>query len=293
MAKPAPRTTYMGVANSDPDIEPAAVGGTWYPAKPSAAARPSYVVLHFHGGAYVIGDGRSKDAGFAAKTLIKNTDASHFFAPQYRLASNTGGRFPSQLQDAITSFYYLVNEENIAPQKIIVSGDSAGGNLALSLVRYLTEHGTTVGLGGPLCAWLWSPWVNPVASLTTAGFDSSPHTKTDYVTGLFGTWGAKTLQPSPKTGLTLASGYISFRDNAFATEVPIYISVGECEVLYHDCFNLYEQMKAVKGNKVDLQVEEHSVHDTILAGPVLGFQKEAGIAAKRAGHYLRTLTDSS
>lgn len=283
----------MGVANSDPDIEPASVGGTWYPAKPSATARPSYVVLHFHGGAYVIGDGRSKDAGFAAKTLIKNTEASHVFAPQYRLSSNTGGRFPSQLQDAITAYHYLVNEENIAPQKIIISGDSAGANLGLSLVRYLAEHGTTVGLAGPLCAWLWSPWVNPVASLTTEAFDSSPHAKTDYVNGMFGMWGAKTLQPSSKTGLTLSSGYISFSDNAFATETPLYISAGECEALYHDCVDLYEQMKAIKGNRVELQIEEHSVHDTILAGPLLGFEKEAGQAAKRAGDYLRTLTSSS
>lgn len=283
----------MGPATSDPDVEPAPVGGTWYPAKPTLTAGPSYVVLHFHGGAYVIGDGRTKDAGFAAKTLIKNTEASHVFAPQYRLSSNTGGRFPSQLIDAITAYAYLVNEENIAPQKIIVSGDSAGANLALALVRYLTEHGTAIGLTGPVCAWLWSPWVNPVASLSTAGFDSSPHIGSDYVNGLFGMWGAKTLQPSPKTGLTLASGYISFKDNAFATETPIYISAGECEVLYHDCVDLYEQMRAVKGNRVELQIEEHAVHDTILIGPIVGFEKEAVQAAKRAGDFLRTLTSAA
>lgn len=283
---------YMGPANSDPDVQPAEIGGTWYPAKPSKTARPSYVVLHLHGGAFVIGDGRTKDAGFAAKTLIANTEASHVFAPQYRLSSNQGCRFPAQLQDAITAYAYLVNVENIAPQKIIFSGDSAGANLALSLVRYLSEHGTSIGLRGPLCVWLWSPWVNPVASLTTAGFDSSPHVKTDYVNGQFGMWGAKTLKPGPKSGLTLASGYISFKDNAFATETPIYISAGECEVLYHDCVDLYEQMKAVKGNQVKLQVEEHCVHDTILTGKLVGFEKEANQSAQRAGRWLKTLTSA-
>lgn len=241
----------------------------------------------------MVGNGRTEDAGFAAKTLIKNTEASHVFAPQYRLSSITGGRFPSQLQDALTAYAYLVNEENIAPQKIILSGDSAGANLALSLIRYLTEHGTAIGLAGPLCAWLWSPWVNPVDSLTTAGFDASPNIGTDYINGLFGVWGAKTFQPSPKTGLTLSSGYISFKDNAFATETPIYISAGECEVLYHDCVDLYERMRAIKGNQVEFQIEENSVHDVILLGPIVGFEKEAVQAAKRAGDYLRTLTSGS
>jgi len=292
VAQPASKTLYMGPTNSDPEIQPAPVGGTWYPAKPTSTAGPNYVVLHFHGGAYVIGNGRTADAGFAAKTLIKNTEATHVFAPQYRLSSNPGCRFPSQLIDALTSYAYLVNEENIAPQKIIISGDSAGANLALSLVRYLTEFGTTIGLAGPACAWLWSPWVNPVASLTTDGFNSSPHLGTDYINGMFGQWGAKTIQPSPQTGLTLSSGYISFKDNAFATETPIYISAGECEVLYHDCVDLYEQMRAVKGNKVELQIEECSPHDTILVGQKIGFEKEAHQAAKRAGNYLKTLTAS-
>lgn len=283
----------MGPANSDPDVQPEAIGGTWYPAKPSASARPSYVVLHLHGGAFVIGDGRTKDAGFAAKTLIANTEASHVYAPQYRLSSNPGCRFPAQLQDAITAYAYLVNVENIAPQKIIFSGDSAGANLALSLVRYLAEYGDSINLRGPLCVWLWSPWVNPVGSLTTAGFDSSPNTKTDYVNGQFGRWGAQTLKPSAKSGLTLASGYISFKDNAFSTETPIYISAGECEVLYHDCVELYEQMRAVKGNKVELQIEEHCVHDTILTGKIVGFEKEAIQSAKRAGKWTQTLTSSA
>jgi acetyl esterase/lipase len=293
VAEPASAPTYMGVANSDAEVKPEATGGTWYPARPGIGGfRAGYVVLHLHGGAYVIGDGRTKDAGFAAKMLIKNSDATHVFAPQYRLSSNPGCRFPAQLQDAITAYNYLISQENIAPQKIIISGDSAGANLALSLVKYITEHGSKTGLGEPLACWLWSPWVSPAGSLTSAGFDSSPNRSTDYVTSAFGTWGAKTLQPNAGSGLTLDHAYISFNDNAFATKTPLYISTGECEVLYHDDVKLYEQFKAIKGNKVDLQVEEHAVHDTILAGPLLGFEKEADVASKRAGEWLKKVIAS-
>lgn len=188
VVQPADKLSYMGVANADPDIKPEQVGGTWYPAKISVSGKPGIVILHFHGGAYVIGDGRTKDAGFAAKTLIAETDATHVFAPQYRLSSNPGCRFPAALQDAITAYVYLIKVEGISPTKIVLSGDSAGANLALSLTRYLTEHGANVGLAGPMATLLWSPWVSPGRSVTTEAFDSSPNIRTDYITTAFGRW---------------------------------------------------------------------------------------------------------
>lgn len=291
VAKVAPPNTYTGPARIDGTLKPEDCGGTWYPTPNPLGGvyRPKLVILHFHGGAYVIGDGRKKDAAFAAKTLRDNTDATYVFCPQYRLSSNPGCRFPAALQDAITTFSYLINEREIDASKIIISGDSAGANLALALTRYITEHGEASGLGSPHATLLWSPWVSPAGSLTSEGFDSSPNVKTDYITSDFGKWGARTLQPLPSTGATLDHPYISFAQNAFATKTPIYISTGECEVLFHDDVALYEEMRAIEGNDVHLQVEEHAVHDTILAGPLVGFEKEAQLAAKRAGEWLRTL----
>lgn len=284
--QPANSSKYTGPVNVDPDIKPESIGATWYPAPPGKAVR--YVAMHFHGGAYVIGDGRSQDAGFAAKTLIANTDISHVLAPQYRLSSNPGCQFPAALQDAITSYAYLL-EQGISPNQIIFSGDSAGANLALALTRYLTEHGSSVDLPSPLCTLLWSPWVSPGRSMTTEAFDQSPNIATDYITGEFGKWGAMTYQPSKKSGLTIDDPYISFQNNAFATKTPIYISTGECEVLFHDDVELAEQMKAIPGNNITLQIEELCVHDTILVGAILGFEKEAARSAKRVGEYLRSI----
>ena len=101
--------------------------------------------------------------------------------------------------------------------------------------------------------------------------------------------GAQTYRPSPKSGLQYGHPYIDFQNNAFETPTPIYISTGECEVLFHDDVELAEQMKAVKGNHVELQIEEGAVHDTILTGKLMGFEKEATRAAKRAGDFLRTI----
>lgn len=291
VAKPASSKAYLGPADCDPTVKPESLGGTWYPTPNPLGGpnKPKLVICHFHGGAYVIGDGRKKDAAFAAKALRENTDAAYVFCPQYRLSSNPGCQFPAALQDAITAYSYLINERELSASQIILSGDSAGANLALALTRYLTEHGDAAGLGKPHATLLWSPWVSPLGSLTSETFDGSPHRGTDYITASFGGWGARTYQPSKSSGLTLDHPYISFTGHAFATPTPIYISTGECEVLYHDDIKLADELLAIKGNKVKLQVEEHAVHDTILAGPLVGFEKEAILAAKRAGEWLRTL----
>jgi len=280
---------FTGVANSDPLIKPTSMGGTWYPVAPTTGQKPGYVVMHYHGGAFVIGDGRTTDAGFAAKTLLANTPASHVYAPQYRLACNPDGHFPAALQDAITSYVYLIKTQGIPANKIILSGDSAGGNLALALVRYLTEHGKEVGLDLPAACWLWSPWCNPSKSVTSKDFDESPHKNTDYITAPFGMWGAKTYKPNARSGLDIHNRYISSVGNAFATPVPLYISTGECEVLFHDNVELYEELKAIKGNTVGFQIEELAVHDTILVGAILGFQKTAQKGARRAGEWFKTV----
>lgn len=290
VVKPADKKSYTAVATSDPNIVPENVGGTWYPAKPSSTAKPGVVICHFHGGAFVIGDGRTQDAGFAAKTLIAETEATHVFAPQYRLASNPKGQFPAALQDAITVYSYLINVEGIPANKIVLSGDSAGANLALSLTKYLTEHGSTVGLDEPLAVFLWSIWANPNKSLSTDAFDRSPNQATDYITAAFGGWGARTYVPDIKYGLNLDSPYISFENNAFKTTVPLYVSAGESEVLFHDILKVYEQFSAIPGNKVAFQIEENCVHDIILTGPIVGFQKEARLGAKRAGDWLRKIS---
>lgn len=292
VVQPADKAMYVGKATCDREIRPEAVGGTWYPAKPSASAstKPGIFICHFHGGAYVIGDGRTKDAGYAAKTLIANTDASHVFATQYRLASNPGGRFPAALQDAITAYVYLIKKEGIPANRIVLSGDSAGANLALALTKYLTENGASLGLDTPLATLLWSPWVSPGRSITAEAFNSSPNIGSDYISAAFGMWGAKTYQPSPNSGLTLDDPYINFTGNPFATPVPIYVSTGECEVLFHDDVKLAEEFDSIKGNRVDLSVEEYCVHDTILTGKLVGFEKEAEKAAAKAGRWLRALT---
>ncbi|KAL2161762.1 hypothetical protein VTH06DRAFT_7545, partial [Thermothelomyces fergusii] len=157
----------LAVAGSGPDaVRPEPIGATWTPARPPppALVRPELVVaLHFHGGGFAVGNGRDSDAGFAARTLIRHMGCTHVCAPQYRLASNDSGgrgRFPAPVQDALTAYLFLVRERGIPGRQIVVSGDSAGGTIALGLVRYIAEHGAALGIPPPAAVALWSPWVD-------------------------------------------------------------------------------------------------------------------------------------
>ncbi|KAF7862552.1 hypothetical protein EAF04_007425 [Stromatinia cepivora] len=265
---PTSATRYQGVTTSNPKIAPEIIGGTWYPAPPSPSPSPekstnNNIILHFHGGAYVVGDGRTKDAGFAAQTLLTHTSATHVFCPQYRLANIPGGKFPAALQDAITSYCYLTETLHIKPQNIVVSGDR---------------------LPHPACAWLWSPWVDVAGGITAGKFRESPRAATDYLPEEFGNWGVEGLRPLEGTGVQLSDASISFVGNAFKSATPLFFSVGECEVLFEDIVKAFEEFTEV-GNKTELQIEGNAVHDILLLGHVVGFEEEAALGAKRAGEF--------
>lgn len=87
--------------------------------------------------------------------VLKQTGANFVFMPQYRLSSHANCQFPAALQDAMTSYCYLTQELGVSGSKIILSGDSAGGNLVLALLRYLADSGERFKLQVPSAAWLW------------------------------------------------------------------------------------------------------------------------------------------
>lgn len=279
---PAERSLYAGPA-VDKEIMPETIGGTWTPSIPSGSKPDVDVVMHFHGGAYVIGDGRDHDAGFAAKTLLKHGKFTHVFAPQYRLASNKGGRFPAPLQDAITCYSYLISGLKIPASRITFSGDSAGANLALALLRYIAEYGKEANLPWPAAVLLWSPWVNLAAAVDPKAIERTPNYRTDYLCGSFGSWGAQefTTHHDPR------DPYISPLGHPFKSESLIWVQTGDAEVIHGDDVQLAKELEGVQGNKVQLVVSESCPHDIILIGHLLGFAKKAGDEAKRAGEWVR------
>ncbi|KAL4940944.1 hypothetical protein BDV06DRAFT_195586 [Aspergillus oleicola] len=127
------------------------------------------VVLYFHGGAYYLMDPCTHRP---ATSQISKRTKSPVLSVRYRLAPQHP--FPAALVDALVAYLYLVApppgslHAPIPANKIILSGDSAGGNLALVLLQTLltlhrssttiTFYGKPVPMTPPGGAAVSSPW---------------------------------------------------------------------------------------------------------------------------------------
>ena len=106
-------------------------------------------VIHFHGGGYCLGsasEARSWAAHLSAQTGCR------VVLPEYRLAPEDP--YPAALEDARAVMKALSGEAE--PGSVMVSGDSAGGGLALALVLWMREEGLELPAG---CILL-SPWLD-------------------------------------------------------------------------------------------------------------------------------------
>lgn len=287
---PSDNSAYAGVLDTSA-VRATTVGGTWYPRTPGntelAVESSGDIVLHLHGGGYVLGDGRKGDWSFLALNLLRHGNVSYIFIPQYRLSSKpVNTPFPGALQDAVTSYLYLTKTLGVAPERIILSGDSAGGNLSLALLKYIVECGGDIdGLRAPACAWLWSPWVSPRLSQDKNRTLRNPNYHTDYLHSSFGSWGSGAYHRNIAPG-TPADLYINFLspNPPLKTTVPIYMWTGKLEVLYFDIVKLAEELKE-EGNTVHLDVDPTAPHDVIYLGNKIFFHEAAKKGVKNAAEW--------
>jgi epsilon-lactone hydrolase len=103
--------------------------GSWFAGKNT---EPRVTVLYLHGGGYSFYP--QAYANFIA--MITLVAKSRTFALDYRLTPEH--RFPAQLEDALAAYRWLL-ENGTDPDRLILAGDSAGGNLALALLLAARE----------------------------------------------------------------------------------------------------------------------------------------------------------
>jgi epsilon-lactone hydrolase len=112
-------------------------------------ADASRTVIHFHGGGYCVGS-----------ALMPRSWAAHLSAeagcrvvlPEYRLAPEHP--YPAALEDARAVLAAVSGQAG--PGSVVVSGDSAGGGLALALLLAVRDEGRELPAGGVLL----SPWLD-------------------------------------------------------------------------------------------------------------------------------------
>jgi monoterpene epsilon-lactone hydrolase len=118
-------------------------------------AESAGVIFHVHGGGFALGSAASS-VGFVADLARKAGMSA--VTVDYRLAPENP--YPAALQD-VTAAYEALLEREVGGRRIVVSGESAGGNLALALL----VAGKSQGLAMPAATVLFSP----MTDLTVAG----------------------------------------------------------------------------------------------------------------------------
>lgn len=184
-----------------------------------------YVILHCHGGGYSTG------SSIYARTLTSKLAAStsmDVLCFDYRLAPEHP--FPAAAEDAMKAWNYLMLL-GYGARDVIVTGDSAGGNLALSLVLKLKEEGRLLPRG----LVLMSPWTD----LTSSGksfetrADVDPVLNREYIDRMITAYAS---------GQDVRNPFISPLFGDFSGFPPTYIQVGENEILLSDSKRLHKAM---------------------------------------------------
>ncbi|MFJ2891051.1 alpha/beta hydrolase [Streptomyces sp. NPDC087305] len=122
-----------------------------------AAAPTGVTVLYFHGGAYAIG---SAAASVGLVSEIARRTAATALSVDYRLAPEHP--FPAAVDDALTAYRALL-DRGARADSIAVTGESAGGGLALALLLAIRD----AGLPQPSSATVLSPWTDLTQSGAT------------------------------------------------------------------------------------------------------------------------------
>lgn len=124
-------------------------------AAPTAQAADPAVILYLHGGGYVFGSPRTHRNLVSRLSHVTGLPA---LSLDYRLPPVA--TLPAPIEDALGAYRHLLDAGHAA-SRIVVAGDSAGGNLALALALHAAEQ----ELPQPAALILLSPW----ADLTHSG----------------------------------------------------------------------------------------------------------------------------
>jgi acetyl esterase/lipase len=203
---------------------------------------PTRVLLFFHGGGYCSGSIASH-RGMVSR--IGRAAGVRTLAVGYRLAPEHP--FPAALEDALTAYDFLL-DQGIAPDKIAIGGDSAGGGLTLATLTSLRDAGKPM----PGCAWLVSPWVDlqMTGVSITEKADVDPLIQKPYLEELASAY----LAGADPTGPLVSPLHADL-----AGLPPLLVQVGSAETLLDDALRIARRAGAADV-RVSLEVWPHMIH---------------------------------
>ena len=140
-------TLMQSVHIPDHVIAELPLGGLFFPLW---VRREDCLILHCHGGAYVSGkliQAKAIAALVCGAAQIRTVTFAYRLAPEYP--------YPAAVEDALTVWNTLI-VQGFSPNRIVLVGESAGGNLCLALCQKLRAQHRTL----PAALALLSPWAD-------------------------------------------------------------------------------------------------------------------------------------
>jgi epsilon-lactone hydrolase len=225
------------------------------------------VLLYFHGGGYCSGSILShrrlvSEAGRAAR--LRTLAINYRRAPEHP--------YPAAHEDAMTAWHFL-HKRGIAAHHIALGGDSAGGNLTLTLINRLRAAGEDL----PGCCWLISPWTD----LTMSGGTLDAKDAVDPI--IHKAYLEELAEAYAPASVDRSSPLISPLFGDFTGYPPMLIQVGSAETLLADATRLAAAAGAADVD-VTLQIWPHMIH----AWPLWNAKLSDGRRAlSKAGQFIR------
>ncbi|KAI5118199.1 hypothetical protein M0805_005553 [Coniferiporia weirii] len=296
-------------------VEPVRLPGYWMHKRGSPHTptdqkpNPREKVFYFlHGGAYVAlsAHPHSTTSNIPRALLRACPAATRSFAIEYRLSSvqpdPPAGAFPAALLDALAGYAYLVGPAGYAPTQVVLVGDSAGGNLALALTRYLVEYAGSDAVPGlppaPGALILLSPWADMSGSHYAPGSSVFTNRRSDYIAGMrergayavdappsfIAPFGADFVRTTPYVSPACAT----LKDVSFSGFPRTFVAAGDAEVLLDQIRELQSRMKTGMGEeKVVYYEARDAFHDYLCFGKAVG--PESGETLKAIAEFVEAL----
>jgi acetyl esterase/lipase len=237
------RARYPQIVFEDHDL-----GGV--PAESTCSVEaPARVLMHLHGGIYFMGSAasfraRANNLSFRCRARV--------YMPEYRLAPEHP--FPAAIEDARCAWLALAARYPDTP--LFLSGESAGGGMALALMMLLRAEGLPL----PRRCFMISPWTD----LTGSGASVDANARKDW----FGRAHANAWVPRILDGADPADPRISPLFGDFRGLPPLLFVVGGDEAILDDSRRCAHRAREA-GVRVDEIVGAGMLHDYPLALPKL------------------------
>jgi len=93
------------------------------------------VIIYYHGGGWIVGSIEAYDRilryiSFNSKSILVGIEYRK--APEYK--------FPTAANDALLAYEWVIDNLPLAKNNLIIAGDSAGGNLALTVINHIVKN---------------------------------------------------------------------------------------------------------------------------------------------------------